>query len=174
MHTAQTVTPTLFDRTTRTARFSADRRYRYELCITWGDGGRYLLLVMLNPSTADEYANDPTVERCERRARMLGFDGLIVVNLFAWRATDPADMLAAAEPAGMENDETILACAARAAMIICAWGKDGGHRGRDGEVTKLLASYCLYALKVSDKTGMPWHPLYLKYELQPTVWRVAA
>lgn len=163
----------LFERSEREAKFSADRRYRYELSITWGYGQRVVLFLMLNPSTADEYANDPTVERCERRARDGGYDGLIVANLFAFRSTDPAAMLSADEPVGAENDEAILRCAGMAETIVCAWGKDGGHRGRAGYVLDLLAHRDLYALKVSETTGQPWHPLYLSYALKPTLWKSA-
>lgn len=166
------MTATLFDpHLKRTARFSADRRYRYELRIQWGTGNRLLLVMMLNPSTADEFANDPTVERMERRARAWGYGGLIVVNLFAFRSTDPDGMKAAEEPIGSENDETILRCIDEAQLILCAWGKDGEHRGRATEVLRLLSGCDLYALKVSEATGQPWHPLYLSYELKPTLWR---
>jgi hypothetical protein len=164
------MTLTLFEPVTRSARFSADRRYRYELAITWGDPEHVANFLMLNPSTADEYQNDPTVERCERRARKMGYDGLVVTNLFAFRATDPKDMLTAPEPIGPENDEAILAAAGRAALIVCAWGKDREHRGRASEVVRLLAGRTLHALKVSESTGQPWHPLYLGYQLVPQVW----
>lgn len=155
----------------KTATFSANRLYRYDLSRIWGDGGRLLNFLMLNPSTADEFQNDPTIERCERRARAANYDGLIVTNLFALRATDPKDMLAARDPIGTENDAAISWCAAKSEKVICAWGKDGGHRGRAAEVVRLLAGVDLYALKVSDVTGQPWHPLYLSYDLSPTLWR---
>jgi hypothetical protein len=161
---------TLFQPSTRAAIFSADRQYRYSLTIRWSEGP-LVNFVMLNPSTADEYQNDPTVEHCERRARKMGFAGLVVTNLFAFRATDPAVMLSAEEPVGPENDDWILEAAAGAEMVICAWGKDGGHRGRNADVLRLLTYFDLHALKVSESTGEPWHPLYLSYAIEPFLWR---
>ena len=69
--------------------------YRYALTRVWDPLGPRLSFVMLNPSTATEVQNDPTVERCERRARALGFGGFRVTNIFAWRDTDPRKMRAA-------------------------------------------------------------------------------
>jgi hypothetical protein len=90
---------------------------------------------MLNPSTATEVQNDPTVERCERRARALGFGAFRVLNIFAWRATDPRDMRAAADPVGPENDAAILdslpwatASSAPGAPMVRIW--DAGPRSR--------------------------------------------
>lgn len=165
---------TLFENVEKSAVFSADRVFRYELSRTWGVGGRYLNFLMLNPSKANEFENDPTVERCERRARMWGYDGLLVTNLFAFRATDPNVMLIAPEPVGLENDEAIRRCADRSEMVICAWGKDGGHRGRAAQVVKLLSGFDLHALKVSETTGQPWHPLYIAMSVTPKLWREAA
>jgi hypothetical protein len=78
----------VIERPARGAAFSACRRYRYRLWRMW-DRRPHCCFVMLNPSTADELANDPTVERCERRARAWGYGGLEVANVFAWRSTDP-------------------------------------------------------------------------------------
>lgn len=148
-------------------RFSADRMYRYELWRRWGEGP-LLNFVMLNPSTADEVDNDQTVERCERRARQLGYDGLVVTNLFAFRATAPRAMKAAADPVGSENDAAILAVAGRAALVIAAWGAHGGFRGRSQQVRQLfceigLPLHCL----ALTQSGEPKHPLYLPYDLWP-------
>jgi hypothetical protein len=101
--------------------------------------GKRALFIMLNPSTATEVQNDPTVERCERRARALGFGAFRVLNIFAWRATDPRDMRAAADPVGPQNDATILDSLAWANSVICAWGTHGAHLGRGPEVEALLA-----------------------------------
>jgi hypothetical protein len=80
--------------------YSDCERYRYSLTRVWDADGSRALFIMLNPSTATEVQNDPTVERCERRARALGFGAFRVLNIFAWRATDPRDMRAAADPVG--------------------------------------------------------------------------
>ncbi len=155
----------------KSARFSLDRLHRYELRRRWQESGPWLNFIMLNPSTADEFQNDPTVERCERRAVQMGFAGLIVTNLFAFRATDPAVMRAAADPIGPENDKTILGCAIEASMVICAWGNDGQHLGRSATVLKLLRGIELHALKLT-KIGEPYHPLYVGYKVQPSLMKV--
>ena len=88
--------------------YSECERYRYSLTRIWDQTGQRVMFVMLNPSTATEVQNDPTVERCERRARALGFGGFRVTNIFAWRDTDPRQMRAAADPVGPGNDAAIL------------------------------------------------------------------
>ena len=165
--------------TRKGAFFSPCQRYRYSLTRLWGQSPgptspdeRLVMFIMLNPSTADEYRNDPTVERCERRARDWGYDGLIVCNLFAWRSTDPGVLKTLDDPVGPDNDWHIQQNAQDASLIVCAWGKDGELHGRGNQVADLLRHRNLTALKVSDKTGQPWHPLYLNYDLKPTPWKV--
>src|SRR5512132_1306567 len=85
------------------ARFSIDRRYRYALWRVGGHTEDLCNFLLLNPSSADEATNDPTSERCERRARRWGFGGLIVTNLFALCSTDPAGLRRVADPIGPEN-----------------------------------------------------------------------
>ena len=144
--------------------------YRYLLERRWGSGP-VLAYVMLNPSVATELANDPTIERCERRARMLGHGGFAVVNLFAWRATRPADLARADRPVGPENDRVILEVAAGAGTVLCAWGVHGALHGREAEVRALLAG-CgrpLFHLGLTAG-GSPRHPLYVPYARQPEAW----
>ncbi len=153
------------------AAFSDCRRYRYTLWRSWGVGD-YCNFVMLNPSTADEVKNDPTVERCERRSREMGFGGLMVTNLFAFRATDPFNMKKAADPIGERNDDAIKECASQSAMVICAWGNDGAFMDRSAAVVKMLREFCpdkLHALKITGQ-GEPYHPLYVGYKTRPTKW----
>jgi hypothetical protein len=118
--------------------YSDCERYRYSLTRVWDDAGRRALFIMLNPSTATEVQNDPTVERCERRARALGFGAFRVLNIFAWRATDPRDMRAAVDPVGPGNDAAILESLPWADSVICAWGTHGAHLGRGPQVEALL------------------------------------
>jgi len=95
------------------ATFSDCRTYRYSLTRRWGDGEIQTWL-MLNPSTADEVKNDPTVERCQRRAQQSGFGALEVVNIFALRSTDPSALYVdGIDPIGPDNDQYILDAAAR-------------------------------------------------------------
>ncbi|MDG4650456.1 DUF1643 domain-containing protein [Roseibacterium sp. SDUM158017] len=153
------------------AEYSDCERYRYSLTRVWDPAGPRALFVMLNPSTATELQNDPTVERCERRARALGFGAFRVLNIFAWRATDPRDMRAAADPVGPENDRAILDSLDWADRVICAWGTHGAHLGRGPAVETLLrqAGAELHHLGLS-KEGHPRHPLYIGYAVQPQAW----
>lgn len=151
--------------------YSDCERYRYTLTRVWDEAGKRAHFVMLNPSTATEVQNDPTVERCERRARALGFGAFRVTNIFAWRDTDPRAMRAAAEPVGSANDAAIVDGAAWADQTVCAWGTHGEHLGRGAEVEALLRATGapLYHLGLS-KAGHPKHPLYIGYAVQPVLW----
>lgn len=157
-----------------TAVYSDCEKYRYSLTRTWDAEARRVLFVMLNPSTATEVQNDPTVERCERRARHLGYGGFQVTNIFAWRATDPKDMRAAADPVGPRNDETLRTGVAWADEIIAAWGVHGAHLDRGPAVAALLHGLGkpLFHLGLS-KDGHPRHPLYLPYAQRPEIWRMS-
>ncbi|MCX8509441.1 MAG: DUF1643 domain-containing protein, partial [Rhodobacteraceae bacterium] len=119
------------------ALYSPCETYRYLLARDWGQGER-LLFVLLNPSTATELRNDPTVERCERRARLMGCAGFCLVNLFAFRATDPRDLRKAADPVGPDNDAVLAQEADKAARVICGWGIHGGFLGRGAVVAAAL------------------------------------
>lgn len=156
-----------------TAVYSDCERYRYSLTRVWDDAGRKVLFVMLNPSTATEVQNDPTVERCERRARTLGFGGFCVTNIFAWRDTDPRNMKAATDPIGPANDATILQGAVWADQVIAAWGTHGAHQDRGAEVAELLKGCGVPIVHLGlSKAGHPKHPLYLPYTQQPMVWDI--
>ena len=153
------------------ALYSPCMRYRYALTRIWEPTGARVLFVMLNPSTATEVQNDPTVERCERRARALGFGAFRVCNIFAYRATDPRVMRAAADPVGAGNDDAITEGADWAGQIVCAWGTHGAHLGRGPAVEALLRATGrpLFHLGLS-KAGHPRHPLYIGYAHQPEPW----
>ena len=154
-----------------TAVYSPCERYRYALTRIWDPAGGKVMFVMLNPSTATEVQNDPTVERCERRARALGFGAFRVTNIFAWRDTDPRKMRAAADPVGPANDAAILEGAAWADTIVCAWGSHGEHLLRGPHVETLLrgTGRPLHHLGLT-KHGHPKHPLYIGYAHQPEPW----
>jgi hypothetical protein len=151
------------------AQLSACGRYRYTLQRTWERSLPALCFVMLNPSTANASEDDPTIRRCIGLAQDRDFGGIVVVNLFAFRATDPRDLFAAAEPIGPGNDVAIVE-ATEGRKVLCAWGAHGGHLTRDEKVIDLLRSnarelFC-YGL---TRHGKPKHPLYLpaNVELQP-------
>ena len=152
--------------------YSPCEQYRYLLTRVWNPDGRKALFVMLNPSTATEFQNDPTVERCERRARALGFGAFRVTNIFAYRATDPRVMRAVADPVGPGNDAAITDSATSwADSILCAWGTHGAHLGRGAAVERLLRGTGRELLTLGlSKDGHPKHPLYIGYDRQPEVW----
>jgi hypothetical protein len=149
--------------------------YRYRLDRTWDAACPRATVVMLNPSTATEAADDPTIARCTRRMRALGFGAMTVVNLFAWRATDPRDLTRVAVPVGPGNDEVIGAAAQGAALVLCAWGNGGALQGRGAAVATLLAGqgHRLHVLGLT-RTGAPRHPLYLPCTARPVPWGPAA
>ncbi len=153
------------------AEYSPCEQYRYALTRVWDPQGGKVAFMMLNPSTATEVQNDPTVERCERRARTLGFGAFRVVNIFAWRATDPKVMRAQTDPVGPENDAAIIEAASWADRVVCAWGAHGAHLDRGAKVEALLraSGRPLYQLGLT-KTGQPKHPLYISYNQQPELW----
>ena len=137
-------------------------RYRYWLTRHWDDLRRPVTWVMLNPSTADASTDDATIRSCTRLSRPLG-GGLVVVNLFAWRATRPAELRAAADPVGPDNDEHLLIRSFQGSRVIVAWGAHGALLGRGEQVTRLLrkTGFELWCYGVTQG-GQPRHPLYLR------------
>ncbi len=147
------------------AEFSQCDLYRYVLTRIWDPSRPALVLILLNPSTATHEINDATITRCMVRAGRMGYGGLVILNAFAWRATDPEDMKAAAEPIGQYNDEVIVEYAANAPLVICGWGTHGGHLGRDAQVLTLLRSHGIVPWCLGlNADSSPRHPLYLPYE----------
>lgn len=151
----------------RTAVISPCGLYRYRLGRRWDDGP-YLNAVMLNPSVADAERDDATITRLQVRASKLKFGGLVVTNLFAFRATYPVEMLNAADPIGQENDAAILEAARGAGLVLAGWGNLGRHLDRAAAVRKMLADAGIH-LHCLRKTGEgePGHPLYCGYSLKP-------
>lgn len=153
--------------------WSPCRGYRYTLWRIWSNPAspRYVNWLLLNPSTADESEDDPTIRRCIGFTRDWGFDGLCVTNLFAFRATDPAVMKAAGDPVGDDNDYWICVCLGVSELVIAAWGIDGAFQKRDEAIRVLLSAIQkpLHVLKL-NKDGSPLHPLYAKGDLQPVLW----
>lgn len=143
--------------------------YRYSLTREWGDGPK-LPVVMLNPSTADATKNDPTIRRLAGPggfALREGYAGLIVANLFAFRATDPESMANASDPIGPQNDDVLEGMAVQAALsgvpVLCAWGAHWMAPPRAYVVTSLMreAGARLVCLGLT-KSGAPRHPLYVE------------
>lgn len=128
---------------------------------------------MLNPSTANLLADDPTVRRCGLRAREYGYGGLIVTNLFALRSTNPARLKQISDPVGPHNDAAILFASTLADQVVCAWGLHGKLENRSAAVRHLLwpVRHKLRVLRLTD--AEPWHPLYLPFSDKPKAYEYA-
>lgn len=148
----------------RSTWISPCKRYRYWLRRRWDRGKPLLLIVMLNPSTADGRVDDATIRSCMRLARSLGYGGIEVVNLMAWRATRPSDLPDKPSLAmGAHNPRAISEAAERASRVVCAWGNHPTAKRFEGGVRDLLSLshdklYCFG----TTKSGAPRHPLYVK------------
>jgi hypothetical protein len=151
------------------ATFSRCRRWRYLLWRRWDESKPLANFLMLNPSTADEFKLDPSCTRARKYAERWGYGGLIVTNIFGWRATDPKVMRAVRDPVGRGNDRAILQAARDSALVVCAWGTHGEHLSRGAEVVQLLSreGVPLHSLRVTAG-GHPSHPLYLPQTLTPS------
>jgi hypothetical protein len=143
---------------------SDDRKYRYVLSRIWDETKPFVMIVGLNPSTADETENDPTIIRCIEFSKSWGYGGVFMLNLFAFRATKPIDMKNSIDPIGMENDSYIKKYEQLCDKVVCAWGNDGAYKERSRFVLSNLKEP--YYIKL-NKSGEPAHPLYLKGDSIP-------
>jgi hypothetical protein len=146
--------------------------YRYDLTRVWRPDLDRVVFCMLNPSTADGTQDDPTIRRCVGFADAWGYGGLVVVNLFALRATDPKQIFehyyTKGSPVGPDNDRVLLDRTANAPLVVAAWGVHGVMLLRDERVRRLFreANVRLHHLGIT-KDGHPRHPLYLKADCRP-------
>jgi len=162
----------------RWAVFSPCLKYRYALWYCLQEPNLFgeeeeenaIAFLMLNPSTADENKSDPTVTRCQNHARRLGYNALYVLNLFAYRATDPKDMYAANEPIGVENDKFIDSICEGVDEVVLAFGNHGEYRDRWKIVERLKGKTNLKYLEL-NQSGMPKHPLYVASETDLKDWK---
>lgn len=141
-------------------------QFRLHLHRMWGDAGKVLAFVMLNPSTADGYADDPTIRRCIGFGRALGFGGVVIVNLYAFRATDPLELRRAGWPRHPSEDRWITTAVDQATFedgeVCCAWGSMGGATARAAEVRALIRKGGARPMCLGTTAGgAPRHPLYL-------------
>lgn len=145
--------------------------YRYWLSRRWGGlcGGRVpFVFVMLNPSTADHEVDDPTIRRCIAFAKRENAHGLMVMNLFALRATDPKALFSHRDPVGPDNDCEIKRLLGDGyATVVCAWGANSFARSRSRDFIESMNGRQMFCLGTT-KTGEPRHPLYVKGD-QPLV-----
>jgi hypothetical protein len=150
--------------------------YRTILRRDWLYGKGQVNWIMLNPSTADAQADDPTIRKCVGFSKRWGFNRLVVTNLFAYRATDPKDLHALwkrrifdVSAVGDGNDEAIQSCAVESDLRVVAWGANAKlYRDRVTEVLGMInAPHCI----ALTKDGYPLHPCMAGYTSAPVIFK---
>lgn len=158
----------------KSAYISLCRQYRYYLTRTWGPGPK-AMFVGLNPGMDDPETDDLAVRRCVNFAKRWGYGGMIMVNLFSFRASETIDMMVADDPIGPLTDNTILTLLPMVGIVVCVWGPHGGRFGRDRKVIDLLLGLGgvkpLYVLG-RNSDGSPKTPLYLSAQTLPEPWEL--
>lgn len=142
----------------KSAILSADRKYRYVLTRIWDETKPTVVFIGLNPSTADEEVDDKTIRKCIGYAKRWGYGKLIMVNLFAFRSTDPSMLKRVEDPVGPDNDSYIQKCVSESNLVIACWGNHGKLLNRDKVLMDSLPN--LVCLK-RNKNGTPHHPLLI-------------
>lgn len=154
----------------RSALISSDGSYRYWLHRSWGSESpdKTLMIIGLNPSTADAHVDDATIRKSVKFAKTWGMESLLMLNLFAFRSTDPKKLYHVEDPIGLDNDKYLKGFQHSSAMVLAAWGAHGSFKDRDKEVLDLI--YDPFCLGVT-KDGQPRHPLYIKDDTKPVRYR---
>lgn len=147
--------------------FSPCRVWRYVLWRTWDKERKHVAFIGLNPSTADEENDDPTVRRCIRFAQKWGYGGMYMLNIFAFRATDPKVMKAAKYPIGEENDYYLKIYHDKSVLTVACWGIHGAFMSRGKQVSQTLHGIKCFGIV---KNGEPKHPLYLRSDSELEVY----
>jgi hypothetical protein len=153
------------------ADISADHLYRYSLWRIWQPAEPLVMFIGLNPSTADATTDDHTIRRCLRFSADWNCGGLVMTNLFAFRATDPKAMLTAAEPIGTENDTVLAHWVQKALFIVAVWGTKGGHQGRNKAIEERFPNLHCFGV---TKDGFPRHPARLRSDTQLVTYSAAS
>lgn len=160
------------------AEFSKDRKHRFALYRTkksifdQKEKVKRILWIMLNPSTADEDHNDPTIRRCMGFSERWGYNHVEIANLFSLRSTDPKALMEDSnESYYASNMQWLIHVAVTNNFVVCGWGNHGSYKNRGKEVVEMLAPFAdLHCLGIT-KNGHPMHPLYLPYEAKPFIYR---
>lgn len=141
--------------------------FRYRLTRVWDAALPKLLFVMLNPSTADDQKNDPTVTKCIGFATRLGYGGVTIVNLFAFRATDPVNLRLGGYQTGPENNRYIREAMSTHRSVVFAWGSMKSMARASamqiGTVRAIAKQYERTPMALRMSNGSPHHPLMLPY-----------
>lgn len=148
----------------KSAYISQDNQYRYKLFRCWDENKPTIMFVMLNPSTADSEKDDPTIRRVIHFSKSWGYGGVYVVNLYAFRSTNPKELKNIEDPIGKDNIFHIKSLIGLVEKVIYAWGNNKKEPSWLGDIV-----HTPYCIDIS-KNGIPKHPLYLKKELQPILY----
>lgn len=151
---------------------SPDRTFRYQYSWDLGSGGT-VAFIMLNPSSATAARPDRTVIRVHGYAERWGFGRLVIVNLFAFCATDPRDMEPSADSVRQLNGRFLFGAATSSDLVVAAWGNHGGTRSKRVARKLRELGVDLHCLKV-NATGQPAHPVRLPKALEPQSWAPVA
>jgi len=149
------------------ASFSPDRKYRFALWRFWDERPK-IMFICLNPSTADEAKNDPTVTRCITFAHQWGYGGVYVCNIFGLRSTNPKELYSEYDPVGRGNDLVMRVVRQKVIKCVAAWGNHGVLKDRWVRVVEKLAPLWCFGL---TKIGQPKHPLYLRSDTELEFWK---
>ncbi len=159
------------------AHYSDDEKYRYTVGRAWTecldgymDYSNTVNFILLNPSTATEIMDDATIRRCVSYAKIWGYGGLIITNIFSYRETNPLLMKVFFDPIGEDNNEQLWLRAHTCGMAVAGWGSHGAFQNRSKIVKNLLKDVNLYCLG-RNNDGQPKHPLYLKKNLLPIMYQ---
>jgi len=146
------------------ATFDSTRQYRYCLWRKWDINLPFIMFIGLNPSTANEHSDDPTIRRVMRFARDWGYGGVFMLNLFAYVTTNPKQLLTCTDAIGPENDMYLFGVSKRCNRIIFAWGafKETKERAKD-----IMLLFPNAEALVINKDGTPRHPLYVPGDVIP-------
>jgi hypothetical protein len=140
--------------------FSVGRKYRYKLWRKLDHKNPLRILwIMLNPSTADAKIDDATIKKIRKYSARLGFGEFQVVNVYAYRATNPKELQSVEDPFGEENDYILMDAIKHTDRIVCAWGANAGEDGRKLAALIRSMDVPMKCLKI-NKDGSPAHPLY--------------
>lgn len=145
---------------------SPDEKYRYYLWREWDESRPTVAWIMANPSTADGFSSDATIDRVYGYSDRWGYGSFVVANLFAYRTDDPTDLDEVDDPVGPRNDEVLQNLTPRADLVVGAWGTPGDRYGRPQEVLQMLDSDIHALTELS--CGNPGHPLFKDSDLDPT------
>jgi len=141
-----------------------DRKFRFYLKRIWDENKSFVMFIGLNPSTANETENDPTIKRCINFAKAWGYGGMFMTNLFAFVSTDPKKLMF---DRIAENDHWIYEISKNIDKIVFVWGAFKIHKSRMDEVIKTFpTAYCIG----KTKDGYPRHPLYLRSDSKPVIY----